>query len=282
MKKLFTLIFLVFLFSMSCSEEEDSLSSSQIEVPAEAESELDQFIRENFTKPYNIDIQYRFNPVEVNANRYITPPQVENVRPVLDILLKAWIEPYNEIGGPNFIKKIAPKQFSLYGSFNVNPSGTITLGLAEAGVKISLFNIDYLDYSSINSIREPLRTVHHEYGHILNMTDPIPEGYGLVNPEAYSATWFNRPDSVARELGYITAYASSDPNEDFVEMICQMLIRSKDQFDSLIEDSIQNETAQRNIRIKEQMVVDYYDEQFNIDFYELQKVAYRNLEELVQ
>lgn len=282
MKKLYTILFVGILFMLSCAEEDDSISSSQIEVPVISENELDKYIRENFTEPYNIDIQYQFNPVEVNANRYITPPEIENVKPVLEMLQKAWIEPYNEIGGPDFIKKIAPKQFSLYGSFNINPSGTITLGLAEAGVKISLFNIDYLDYSSLNSIREPLRTVHHEYGHILNMTEPIPEEYGLVNPESYSATWFNRPDSIAREIGYITAYASSDPNEDFVEMICQMLIRSKEQFDSLVEDSIKNETARRNIRIKEQMVVDYYDEQFNVDFYELQEVAYKNLEDLVQ
>lgn len=55
----------------------------------------------------------------------------------LDIISIAWIEPYSEVGGRDFIKKLAPRQFTLVGSFNYNPSGTITLGLAEAGAKIS-------------------------------------------------------------------------------------------------------------------------------------------------
>ena len=280
MKKINIFLIIGMLILASCEDDTDPLLPSQLDTSTPELSELDLYIRENLTYPYNISVNYLFNQNFVSQARFLNPPQLENVQPAVDILLTAWIAPYSEVGGADFVKKIAPREFVLVGSFNTNPSGTITLGLAEAGAKISLFNIDFLDFSDLNSIKQPLRTVQHEYGHILNQTKPIDPAYRNINPGDYTAQWFNRSDAQARELGYITAYASSSPDEDFVEMIAEMLTSTRAEFDALV-DSITNPTAQSIIRLKETYIVEYYQKNFDIDIYELQEVAHEKALTLV-
>jgi substrate import-associated zinc metallohydrolase lipoprotein len=273
MKKYIYIITLVLAFVMSCNDGSDSVGESQIDTNPPILNELDIWLRSSFVDPYNIEVLYKWDINDTDIDRYLHPPFESSVKPVANALQKAWIEPYTQVGGADFIKKIAPRQFTLVGSFNYNPnSPTITLGVAEAGTKITLFNIDYLDFTDINSIKQPLKTVHHEYGHILNQNVPIDVAYGLINPENYTAQWFNRSDVQARELGYITAYGSSQESEDFVEMVSEMLTNSKAEFDAIVE-SIDNEESKAIIRIKETMVVDYYRKNFNIDLYELQEIV---------
>ena len=140
--------------------------------------------------------------------------------------------------------------------------------------------MDFLDFSDINSIKEPLKTVQHEYGHILNQNRPVDPIYGQINPEDYNSNWFNRSDSEARELGYITAYASSQSSEDFVEMVSEMLTNSRADFDAMV-NGISSERARDIIRRKETLVVDYYQTQFGIDIYELQELMEQAAQELV-
>ena len=275
MKKLkyILLASLVLAFASACDDGSDSVAESQIDTNPPILNELDIYLRSNFVTPYNIEVLYKWDINDTDIDRYLHPPFESSVKPVANALQKAWIEPYTQVGGSNFIKKIAPRQFTFVGSFNYNPnSPTITLGVAEAGAKITLFNIDYLDFSNINSIKQPLKTVQHEYAHILNQNIPIDATYGLINPENYTAQWFNRSDEEARELGYITAYGSSQESEDFVEMVSEMLTNSKTEFDALVE-SISNPESKAIIRMKEAMVVDYYKKKFNIDLYELQELV---------
>lgn len=265
-----TLVCFTTVFFMSCSDGSDSVGASQIDTSTPILNRLDVWLRNNFVSPYNIEVLYKWDINDTDIDRFLHPPFESSVRPVANALQKAWIEPYTTVGGEDFIKKIAPRQFTFVGSFNFNPnSPTITLGVAEAGTKITLFNIDYLDFSDINSIKQPLKTVQHEYAHILNQNIPFDVTYGQINPENYTAQWFNRTDEEARELGYITAYGSSQEGEDFVEMVSEMLTNSKGDFDAIVE-SIINEESKAIIRQKEAMVVDYYMTNFGIDIYELQ------------
>jgi len=270
---------LSFVFVMSCISE-DPVGESQIDTDPPILSDLDIWLRENFVAPYNIEIQYKWNINETDLARVLHPPYESSVKPVGEALIKAWIEPYTQVGGENFVKELAPRQFTLVGSYNINPNFTLLLGLAEAGVKVTLFNIDYLDFTDINSIKGPLHTVQHEYVHILNQNIPYDIEYGQINPENYSAQWFNRPDWFARELGYITAYASSQESEDFAEMVAAMLTRSKADYDALV-NSISNPVAKQIIRLKEAYVADYYLSNFGIDIYELQDLIETATLELV-
>ncbi|MGC1205904.1 MAG: substrate import-associated zinc metallohydrolase lipoprotein [Flavobacteriaceae bacterium] len=270
----------------SCGNEEDSITESQIDISAPILNSLDIWLRENFVEQYNIEIRYKWNINDTDVDRFLHPPFEENVMPIANALTKVWIEPYNTLGGENFIKNIAPREFVISGGFNYNPGGqSITLGIAEAGARITLFNVDELDYelidygNNLRSIVSPISTIHHEYGHILNQNIPFDPVFNLVNPANYTSSWADRSNTQARELGYITAYAASQPSEDFVEMIAQMLVRSKSDFDELV-DGIASAQARGYIREKEQLVVAYYEENFDIDFYELQVLTYQALVDL--
>lgn len=295
---LLSAILFLTLISSGC-DNSDGVGPSQIDTTPPKLTDLDVWLRETFVDPYNIEIQYKWNVNETDVARYLHPPYASNVRPVAEALLKAWIEPYSQAGGEDFIKKLAPRQFTLAGSLNYNPnSPTITLGIADSGVKVTLFNIDYLDFTNVNSIKGPLRTVHHEYGHILNQTKPIDPAFRQINPANYTAQWYNRSNAKSRSLGYITAYASSSPDEDFVEMIAIMLTRSKADFDAILnnirvydadgnvvmenDEPIKNTYAIQIILRKEQMVVDYFKDEFDIDLYELQQLTEEATLALVQ
>ncbi|WP_282124514.1 zinc-binding metallopeptidase [Algibacter mikhailovii] len=276
------LVCVIALSYMACSDGSDSVGDSQIDTNPPILNTLDIWLRNNFVQPYNIEVLYKWDINDTDVDRFLHPPFEASVRPVANALQKAWIEPYTTVGGPDFIKKIAPRQFTFVGSFNFNPnSPTITLGVAEAGTKITLFNIDFLDFTDINSIKQPLKTVQHEYGHILNQNIPFDVSYGQINPENYTAQWFNRTDEEARELGYITAYGSSQEGEDFVEMVSEMLTNSKADFDAIV-DGIVSDNARSIIRQKEAIVAEYYLTNFGIDIYELQDLIDKATQDLVK
>ncbi|OBX25193.1 substrate import-associated zinc metallohydrolase lipoprotein [Gelidibacter algens] len=286
LNRTFVIAIILAVFTTSCSNVDDSVGPSQIDTTPPILNELDLYLRNSFVIPYNIDIQYKWDINDTSVNRFLHPPFQSNVKPMATLLQDVWIAPYTAVGGVNFIKNIAPREFILSGGFNYNPnSPTITLGIAEAGARITLFNLDELDYSSIVydedtnndfevqlSIVGPISTVHHEYGHILNQNVPFDPAFEKITPGDYTAQWFNRSNEQARELGFITAYASNQPGEDFVEMIAQMLVRTRADYDALV-NSISSQQAKDAIRLKEQFVVDYYQDNFDIDFYALQELT---------
>ncbi|MFD2725421.1 substrate import-associated zinc metallohydrolase lipoprotein [Hyunsoonleella rubra] len=291
--KLLSILFCCAVFAFTACERDASITESQIDTTPPILNDLDVWLRENFVDPYNIEIQYKWDINDTDVDRFLHPPFQSSVRPVAEVLKSVWIEPYTQLGGENFIKHIAPREFVLAGGFNFNPGGnTITLGIAEEGARIIIFNIDFLDFTNIVyeedtpndfdvqfSVTGPLSTIHHEYGHILNQIEPYDPVFDLVNPANYTSSWADRSNEEARELGYISAYASSEPSEDFVEMIQYMLVRSAAQWDDLV-NGISSEQARLSIRRKEQLVVEYYQEKFNIDFYELRELTYQALLEI--
>jgi substrate import-associated zinc metallohydrolase lipoprotein len=286
-------VLLVAFTLLTACENEPALEESQIDTSTPILNELDLWLRQNFVNPYNIEVQYKWDINDTDVDRFLHPPFEYNVKPLAEILQSVWIEPYNTLGGSDFIKTIAPREFIFTGGFNFNPGGnTITLGIAEQGARITLFNIDLLDFDTILyeedipndfdvqfAVTGPLSTIHHEYGHILNQIEPYDPTFDLVNPADYTSSWADRSNEEARELGYISAYASSAPTEDFVEMIAYMLVRSSTKWDELI-NGITNPQARQAIRRKEQLVVEYYQEKFNINFYELRELTYQALLEI--
>ena len=179
--------------------------------------------------------------------------------------------------GENFVKLIAPREIVLIGGINLNPSGTITLGLAEGGKRITFFNTDLVDLKDKEELTRFVSTIQHEYTHILNQTVPYDrETYEAITPSGYTAQWFNESIATARELGFITDYARSNEDEDFAEMVTALLSNSNAEYNAII-DGISSNQAKTDIRAKEALVVEYFKTEFNIDIYELQRVAAENV-----
>jgi substrate import-associated zinc metallohydrolase lipoprotein len=277
--KLILFFFSVSLLMSSCSDDEDVLNTTLPGLGGDTwvQGPLDTWLYENFVLPYNIETKYRFDRYEVALNRTLVPPREDKVKEVMETIRKTWILPYEQEAGPAFIKKLSPKQFVLIGSPSFNPNGTITLGTAEGGRKVVLFKVNDFDKEDKPEVKQMLHTIHHEFAHILHQTIMYPEEYKRITTD-YTASWNDFSLADARSRGYITEYARSSPDEDFVEMISIMLIEGKEGFDKIIETVPAD--MQPVLRRKEQLVVDYFKNAWNVDFYGLQAAAIKAINEL--
>lgn len=258
-----------------CSHENFS-GDSELDVTNPPQSTLDNWITTNYLNPYNINVQYKWNPNAVDVNRYLYPPQEEKVQPVLEIVQKIWLDSYTTIAGPDFVKKITPREIVMVGGMNRELNGNVVLGLAEGGQRVTLFETDNVDVADRENVKQFIHTIQHEYIHILNQHKPYDEkSMAKITPSGYTATWYFTSDQDANEEGFITAYAKSNINEDFAEMASFILTNSKDEYDALLA-GIQSETAVAAIRAKEAIVVKYFKREFNLDFYALRDEAEKN------
>ena len=230
-------------------------------------SATDEWLYQNYVVPYNIEVKYRFDRYEVALNRVLAPAREDKVIPVMETIRKTWIAPYEQEAGADFIKKLSPKQFVLVGSAEYNSNGTITLGTAEGGRKVVLYVVNDFDPKLESEVKQMLHTIHHEFAHILTQTVKYPEDFKRVTTD-YTASWNDFSLADARSRGYISEYARSSPDEDFVEMVSIMLIEGKEGFDAIVNSA--PASAQPLLRQKEQYVVRYFKEAWNIDLYSLQ------------
>ncbi|HET7896631.1 MAG TPA: substrate import-associated zinc metallohydrolase lipoprotein, partial [Flavisolibacter sp.] len=145
-------------------------------------------------------------------------------------------------------------------------------------------------YKSSDStlIKEVFHTIHHEFGHILHQNIMYPLDFKRITVGLYTTNWNNVSDANARLDGFITPYSMSGPDEDFVEMISVMLTEGKAGFDRIV-NSISGVSpngttaaeAKSRLRQKEDMVVDYFNKVWKINFYSLQARTRAAVESLI-
>ncbi|TJZ60709.1 hypothetical protein FAZ15_12040 [Sphingobacterium olei] len=231
---------------------------------------IDEWLYEKFTQPYNIRVQYKWDRSEVDLSKTITPIDEEKVRPLAEYILKYYLEPYAAEAGEFFIKKYPAKQYLFVGSAEHNSNGTVTLGSADKGRKVVLYRLNEIDPNNWSAVERMLKTVHHEFAHILDQNRRITAEYGLLNKADYvEDLWPNLTDQQALDLGFITRYAGSEPSEDFAEMVAVLLLYGQEFFDSQV--ALANANGRAKIKQKEDMVVEYFSSQWGINFRSLQQ-----------
>ena len=233
-----------------------------------------------FQKPYNISVTYNYIDADFEMGKYFYPPTEAKVQPMLEIVKKVWIDSYTQVAGQDFIKSVAPRQISLIGGYNMNSDGTITLGFADSGMKITLFNVDQLDVTKHDATRQYFHTIQHEYCHIINQRKPYSEEYGKITPSDYTANWYNIQLADANKKGFITPYSMLNDIEDFAEMTSGILSMSKTDWDAKV-NAIPEE-GRNIIRKKEEFVVSYFKSEWNIDLYKLQEVVENQMLSVLQ
>ena len=259
----------------SCSDDNQP-GDSQLDYTQPTKTELDNWIGINYLNPYNINVQYKWNQNTVDNSRYLFPPSLNKVQPALEIVQKIWLDSYKKIGGLTFVKKIAPREIVLVGGVNLNSVGTRTLGLAEGGQRVTLFETDYIDKTDRENIKEFIHTIQHEYIHILNQNKPFDEkAWAAITPVGYTADWYNYSIPTSNEIGFITSYARSNINEDFAETASVILINSKAEYAAFLS-GIKSPTALAALKAKEALVVKYFKDAFDMDFYALRDEAEKN------
>jgi len=288
--KLLKFVFLVSIF-FSCTKKEILPQKTILGLSGDSwpTGPIDDYVFQNFTRPYNIQVKYKWDPYEVNFTKTLTPVKESQVLTVMDVVNKVWIEPYEKITEKiGFIRQYAPKQFVLVGSAEYNGNGTIKLGEVEGGRKILLLKLNDFDKKNISGITQMAHTIHHEFAHVLHQNLTYPETFKTLNPEWYSATWFNVSNEEANKQGLITNYAKANVDDDFVETVAYLLIEGQEEFDLTIAYLEADTTTTRAqslkaasiLKQKEELVVWYYKMAFNIDFRALQKEVKAAIENL--
>ncbi|WP_437920683.1 substrate import-associated zinc metallohydrolase lipoprotein [Sphingobacterium sp. LRF_L2] len=287
--KSFSLYILAFLLLCSCSKKDEILDIDLSAYNSDnyVATELDDWLLETFVNPYNIEVVYRFDRNLTEVSKDISPVKYTQVEPFMTAVLKAYLKAYEKVAGATFIKKYSPKQFVLYGSPEYNSDGSVTLGTAEGGRKIVLYELNGIDFDNpdmsftgSNTVRRRLRTIHHEFTHILNQTVAIPSSFEQISKADYESDWTNttaNPESTSRSLGFISRYARSAYTEDFAETVAHLLVQGQLWYDQYALAS--GEDAYTKMKQKEALVVDYFLQYFSIDFRELQYEVQRVLKD---
>lgn len=239
---------------------------------------IDNWLEAEFLNTYNIEVKYKWDPYELNFSRNLVPIMENRVEPVMSAVKSIWIRPYEKVAGNTFIRRYAPKQFVLAGSSEYNENGTEVLGQAEGGRKILLLRLNKFEKRNPGQVLELLHTIHHEFAHILHQTKLYPQEWKALNPEWYTATWFNSTDAEANNQGLVTAYAKASPDEDFVETVSVLLVFGQSYFDAIVNKSSVPDAAKTILRRKEIMVTEYFNRQFGIDFRKLQQETKTEIE----
>lgn len=292
LRSIITLAVLGCLFLVSCKKEKinpaDAENINGLGGDTWTKGAIDNWIADSLTNVYNIDVKYKWNQFEdlADITSILVPPKEEIIIPLLSSINKAWIETYVAEGGEDFFKKIVPKNMYMIGSPAYGPNNTIKQGVAEGGRKIILLDVNSVTvkgmagYKPADSayFKRMLWIIQHEFAHILHANIMYPQDFKNVNPSLITSNWADYSDAEALRDGFVSNYAMNVSDDDFVETITYMLIEGRSGFEGLIA-SIPEGVSDRGttqaqavlrLRSKESIIVNYYKQVWNIDFYKLQ------------
>ena len=236
--KFITLLAIISISFSACKEDINFTKSVFIDEDEAELSAFDKWLEDIYLNPYNLQFCYRMQDVENDYNYNLVPTTLHQSQQMAILVKYLWFDVYGKVASPTFLKKYGPRYIHLIGSAAYNPNlGTMILGLAEGGIKITLFRCNDLDYSSVDDMNEfYFKTMHHEFAHILHQQRTIPKEF-----ETYSAGWYDpmawqeRTDSEAATLGFVSPYGSSQPREDFVEVIANYIVKTDEQWETILD-----------------------------------------------
>lgn len=198
---------------------------------------FDSWLIENFQKPYNLTFEYKLNDVSSNLNYNLVPTSLEKSKQLAQLIKYLWFDVYAKMLNEDFLKKYGPRMIHLIGSPAYNPnSGTILLGTAEGGIKVTLYRCNGLDFRDVVTMNEYyFKTMHHEFTHILHQTKSYPKNFENISAGNYSPLgWQFISDEDAAKMGFVSPYAASQAREDFVEIIANYLVKSDDDWNNVL------------------------------------------------
>lgn len=267
----------------SCSE--DSLSDISIfDTESPERNELDNWLLTEYVNPYNIDFKYRFEDKESDHQYNLLPADYDKSIALAKLVKFLWLESYEELMNDEgmFIKTYCPKIITLIGSKAYNPdSHSVVLGTAEGGLKVVLYNVNELDTDNpdVEVLNEwYFKTMHHEFAHILHQTKDYPVEYNEITMGKYTGpSWINLSEKEALELGFISNYASTESQEDFVEIIANYVTHDAQWWKERMDMAGEGKEA---LQQKLEIVKEYLITSWDISLDELRTIVQRRSAEV--
>lgn len=254
-KQLITLLLPLMMIIAGC--QNGPLSDTSVLLPtAETtnESELDQWITQSITQPYQVEVLYRWDEKEL-LGTYVYPPQEEKVKSVLETVKYLFLESFElpAIGDLHYLKGKLPIRIKMYGGPNLDPNGVELLyNPLGTPVEMCIYNVNSFDPTDPEKVFLLVRSVFHQFakrmlelypydrdkfyrisGHrYLSSTEPIalPLSYHQSPKERFGL------DTYAGRRGCYTLYGLLSAEDDMAEMISVSLLSTPQQIQYLLEE----------------------------------------------
>ncbi|CAH8285371.1 substrate import-associated zinc metallohydrolase lipoprotein [Mariniflexile fucanivorans] len=252
---------------------------------------------------YSTATRWRWNDNFIDPTQRATPIESDFVIPISKLVDYLWIGPYTTSSNTaeNFIKELFPAELVYIGSYIFNDDGTRLLGYAEGGARVTLLNLNSLDFQNRDWLANPgggvLATVHHEFSHIVHQNYGIPVGFNTISDTYLGNNWSNgvtRDDAI--KLGMVRNYGTLNEFEDFCEIISHFLVVDQATFeadfinqedcstltdaDEIVNCRELNE-GRKLIKQKVDLVLEFYKNNFNIDLEVVRDTLQARLNNLV-
>lgn len=283
MRTKFLSIVLIGLSSLATSCYDDEGVESPVKQVTPSEDPIDIFIQSNFIEKYGIAVRYKFVDRYVDPTKRVSPPRRELVESMLNFLTQFWIEPYIGVqNGRRFFEKHVPAEVIFIGSPIFNDDGTVTLGTADAGARITLTEVNSIDLENQQWVFQQLNTIYHEFAHIVHQRYNLPSNWQDISPEGYTSlgSWYNLSDADAISRGFVSPYATSTYNEDFAETVAFILfhpefyeIYMEDEPSCTTADCMARNEGRALIRTKYTSVLAHYEQVTGVDLLEVRALV---------
>ncbi|WP_237277533.1 zinc-binding metallopeptidase [Tenacibaculum ovolyticum] len=267
--KYIILICIISIITFSNCEETDvpSADKSVINQDFSDKSKFDIFLKREFVDTYNVELLYKLPLIETDLNSYIVPADYNQSVRMSNLVKYLALEPYAKIVSKEFLKKYFPKMIVLVGSGSYDNNGTVILGTAEGGLKVTLYDINSLDITDIDRLNDRyFRTIYHEFSHILHQNIPYTTEFDKLSATDYVEDEWNTfwPSGGVTSLqkGFISDYASKSSNEDFVELIAHYMTKPETEWNSIVAGA---GTGTDLLTQKIGIVKSYLKDSWNID-----------------
>lgn len=270
----------VLCLSYGCSEDDLDSKSIFDTNPVEL-NDFDKWIRSNLVAPYNINVVYRLDDIEAPYRYTLTPAEYEKSVLLAKLAKFIWLEALDEAAGFEFTRTYVPRTLLFVGSGGYDTQGTVTLGTAEGGIKIVLFNVNSLVITPQTNVLNfsYFKTMFHEFSHILHQTKNYDIEFQKITESSYVlGDWYMHSAADAYKLGYVSAYSRHSPNEDFVEIISIYVTRSQENWNNILTAAGPDGAA--IINRKFEIVQNYLKNSWGIDLDELRRIVHRRATEV--
>lgn len=270
------------MFTFNSCKEDDLESKSIFEVSdvQARQNQFDVWLQKNFTDPYNIRVIYRLEDMETDLEHTADPADFVNSQILAKIVKYAWLEAYDEVAGIDFTRAYVPKILSFIGSPLYEDNGTMILGTAEGGMKVTLNMVNTLQINRNYLNTYYFRTMHHEFTHILNQTKNYDTDFERISQGQYVAgDWYQQTDIQARQQGFIRNYSMSEPREDYADMLSMYVCHTPAEWQVFMTQA--GSTGAAIIDQKLQFVKEYMTSQWDIDLDELRDAVNRRMDNVV-
>ena len=275
-----TAVFTALLLAASCRQDNPDTNISVIADPIQEQNDFDKWLEANYVNPYNIEFKYRYELNESDVNYFTVPAKMENSIKMAHLVKYLCVDTYDEVAGISFTRNYFPKMFFLIGVWEYRNNGTQILGTAEGGKKILLAGINFLDQhlGSAEALNYYyIKTIHHEFTHILNQTLAYPADFMEISGSEYIADEWSDTGGWLQK-GFITQYSQHSDTEDFAEMLSTYITNSEAQWNTWMT---QAGDGAETILAKLDIVRSYMQTGFDIDIDVLRNTILRRQDEVV-